>query len=193
MAKQLLYDLETTGIDFKIHAIHQISGIVLIDGEVKEEFDYRVAPHPTAVIDPEALKVSNVTEEQIKAYPANILVHKQLTGMFAKYVNKFDKLDKFQLLGYNNVKFDGDFFRVFFNHCGDNYFGSWFWNGSSDVMVLAADYLQDERHLLPNFQLRTVAAHLGIPVDTTKLHDARYDIYLTLEIYKIVSHKKPLV
>lgn len=192
MAKQLMYDLETTGLDFNKHAIHQMSGIVLIDGVEKEKFDFRMAPHPTALIEPKALEVSNVTLEQIQAYPDNIMTYKEIVLLLGKYVNKFNKLDKFQLIGYNNVKFDGDFLRAYFAHCGDKYFGSWFWNGSSDVMVLAADYLQDERHLLENFQLRTVAKHLGIEVDESKLHDAQYDIHLTWEVYKIVTHKKPV-
>lgn len=43
---------------------------------------------------------------------------------------------------------------------------------------------------MENFQLRSVAKYLGIEVDETKLHDAKYDIYLTLEIYKIVTQKQ---
>lgn len=190
MSKLFIYDLETTGTDHKQHAIHQISGIIVINGVKKQEFDFKVAPHASAVIDEDAIKVSNVTKEQIMTYPANILVHRQLLGLLGKYVNKFAKTDKFHLLGYNNKGFDNDFFRTFFNLCGDTYYGSWFWADSIDALVLASDYLQDERSKLLNFQLRTVAAHLGIPVDETKLHDAQYDIYLTYEIYKIVSHKK---
>lgn len=192
MSKLFVYDLETTGLDHKQHAIHQISGIIVINGEKKQEFDFKVAPHPTAIILEDSIKVSNVTKETIMAYPANIIVHRQLLGVLAKYVNKFNKLDKFHLLGFNNKGFDNDFFRTFFNHCGDTYYGSWFWADSIDALVLASDYLQDERAKLPNFQLRTVAAYLGIPVDESKLHDAQYDIWLTYEIYKIVNHKKEL-
>lgn len=190
MSKLLFYDVETTGTDHKAHAIHQISGIIVIDGEKKTEFDFRVAPHPTALIDEEALKVSNVTKDQIMAYEANIMIHKKLLALLGRFCNKFNKLDKYHLVGYNNKGFDNDFFRTFFNHCGDTYYGSWFWADSIDVLVLASDYLQEERSKLTNFQLRTVAAYLGIPVDETKLHDAQYDIWLTWEIYKIVSHKK---
>ncbi len=190
MSKLLVYDLETTGKEHKEHAIHQMSGMVIINGEEKQKFDFRIQPHPTALIEDEALAVSNVTREQIMAYPANILVQRQIVGMLGKYVNKYDKLDKFHLLGFNNVKFDGDFLRTFWSLCGDTYYGSWFWADSLDAMVLASDYLQNERSKLANFQLRTVAAHLGIPVDETKLHDAQYDIWLTYEIYKIVTHRK---
>ena len=40
---------------------------------------------------------------------------------------------------------------------------------------------------MENFQLKTVAKFLGVEVDETKLHDAEYDIYLTIEIFKIVT------
>ena len=190
MSKLFVYDLETTGVDHRENAIHQLSGMVVINGEKKQEFDFKIAPHPTAIIVEEAIKVSNVTKEMIMGYPPNILIHKQILGLLGKYVNKFDKQDKFHLLGYNNASFDNPFFRTFFNHCGDTYYGSWFWADPIDAMILASDYLQDERKNLLNFQLRTVAAYLGIAVDETKLHDAQYDIYLTYEIYKIVSHKK---
>lgn len=190
MSKLLVYDLETTGKYYKENAIHQMSGMIIINGEEKQKFDFRIQPHPSAVISDEALAVSNVTTEQIMAYPANVLVHRQILAMLGKYVNKFDKMDKFHLLGFNNVKFDGDFLRQLWSLCGDTYYGSWFHANEIDAMVLASDYLQDERHKMANFQLRTVAAYLGIPVDETKLHDAQYDIWLTYEIYKIVTHRK---
>ena len=91
------------------------------------------------------------------------------------------------LVGYNNASFDNQFFRAFFTQNRDNYFGSWFWADTLDVMVLASNFLRDRRHEMENFQLKTVAKFLGVEVDETKLHDAEYDIYLTIEIFKIVT------
>jgi len=189
MSKLLIYDLETTGLDPKENAIHQISGIIIIDGKIKENFNLRVAPHAGAVIEQKALDVGNVTEEQIMAYPPNILVHKELLKILKPYVNKYNKKDKFHLIGFNNSHFDNPFFRAFFKLCGDEYYGSWFWPDTPDVMCLASDYLRNERSEMKNFQLRTVAEYLGIKVEEEKLHDAVYDVYLTLEIYKIVAQK----
>ena len=53
--KLFFYDLETTGTNPGRNGIHQISGQIVIDGEVKEEFDFHVAPNPKAVIEKEAL------------------------------------------------------------------------------------------------------------------------------------------
>lgn len=185
--KQIFYDLETTGVKPYRNGIHQLAGFVVIDGEVKEEFNFHVQPNPKCTIEPEALKVAGVTLEQVLAYPPMKDVHTQFVNMLGKYVNKYDKNDKFFLCGYNNCSFDDKFLRGFFLQNGDNYFGSWFWSSSLDVMVLAAHRLASERHLMPNFKLSTVAEYLGIQISDEKLHDALYDIYLTKAIYDSIT------
>jgi DNA polymerase III subunit epsilon len=187
MAKLFFYDTETTGLYSSKHAIHQIAGAIVINGEVKERFNFRLAPHADALIDEKALAVSNVTEEQIKAYPPAEEAYKQIIKMLGKYVDKFNKQDKFFLVGFNNASFDDDFFRALFTRQGDKYFGSWFWADPIDLRVLAANHLMAERPKMENFQQRTVAKKLGIEVDETKLHDAEYDIDLTRAIYDIVG------
>lgn len=182
MAEKIaIIDVETTGTNHWQHSIHQISGMIIIDGEIKETFDFKVAPHPKAKIDPKALEVSGVTEEQIRAYPPQATVYAQLIDIFSKYVDKYDKLDKFFFAGYNAI-FDNNFVRAFFVQNGDEYFGSWFWAGCLDAMVLALYILTGVRHKMKNFQLATVAEFLGIEVDESKLHDATYDNYLTYQV-----------
>lgn len=63
--KVVFFDLETTGTLVNKHGIHQISGMIVIDGEVKETFDFKVQPNPKAEIVQEALDVAGVTKEQI--------------------------------------------------------------------------------------------------------------------------------
>lgn len=184
--KILYYDLETTGVKHWKNSIHQIAGLIEIDGKVVEEFNFNVQPHPKALIDPEALKVGNVTEEQIKAYPPMEAVYKQLVKLLSKYVNKFDKKDKFFLCGYNNAAFDNQFLRAFFQLNDDSYFGSWFWNEPLDVFILASEKFKEERAEMPAFNLKAVAQHVGIAVKDNDLHDALYDVKLTREIYKIL-------
>ena len=70
MEKLFVYDLETTGTLFWKHGIHQISGAIVINGEIKERFNFKVRPNEKAQFDEEALKVGNVTKEQIMAYPS---------------------------------------------------------------------------------------------------------------------------
>lgn len=188
--KVLFFDLETTGTFLNKHGIHQISGSVVIDGEVKEKFNFKVQPKPGAQFDAQALEVGGVTQEQIMAYPPMGVVFKQFVDMLAKYVDRYNKKDKFFLAGFNNAHFDNQFLRAWFADNGDKYFGSWFWSNSIDVMVLATPYLAAKRSEMENFKQGTAAKALGIQVDDTRLHDAEYDIEICKAIYDIVSPYK---
>lgn len=185
--KALIFDIETTGVKFWKNGIHQISGIIEIDGEVKEEFNFKVVPFKDAIIEDDALKVGGVTKEIIMSYTPMSDVYKSLIEILSKYADKYDKQDKFFLIGYNNASFDNQFLRAWFVQNGDNYFGSWFWSSAIDVMVLAAEYLKNERSQMKDFKLMTVAKKLGIRVDENKLHDAFYDLKLTNIAYKLIN------
>lgn len=189
MSKLFFYDLETTGTNPGRHGIHQISGEIVIDGKTVETFDFKVQPNPKAQIEDAALAVGGVTREQIMAYPPMGQVYTQLVAMLGKYVNKYDKTDKFHLVGYNNRGFDDNFFRGFFLQNGDNYFGSWFWADSIDVLVLASTFLAARRAELPNFKLATVADFLGIDTTAGKLHDASFDIFVTKAVFDFIMSK----
>lgn len=187
--KLFFFDLETTGVKYWKNGIHQISGEIVIDGETKEQFNFHVAPHPQCLIEEEALQVCGVTQEQIMAYPPMGNIYTQLITMLEKYVNRYDRNDKFFLVGYNNASFDNSFMKAFFVQNKDKYFYSWFWINSIDVMVLATTHLADQRALMKDFKQETVARTLGIDLDATKLHDAEYDIWLTKTIYEKIGGK----
>ena len=187
--KLLLFDLETTGTDAVKNGIHQISGKIIINGEVKETFDFKVHPKEGAVYEEKALEVGNVTKEQLEAYPAMPVVYAKVIAMLDKYVSKYDRHDKFFLVGYNNAHFDNQFFRQWFVDNGNNYFGSYFWSNSFDCMVLATPFLADKRSQMIDFRQATVAKELGVVIDVEKLHDASYDIELCHAIYDKVCGK----
>lgn len=186
--KLLFFGLETTGTYPGKHGIHQMSGMIVIDGEIKEKFDFKVRPNPQAEILDEALEVAGVTRDQILAYPPmGEVYHQFVDGILAKYVDRYNKTDKFFLVGYNNASFDNQFLRGFFLQNGDKYFGSWFWANCMDVMVLATPYLAAKRAEMKDFKQGTVAKALGIPVEDEKLHDALYDIEICKAIFDIVT------
>jgi DNA polymerase-3 subunit epsilon len=56
-------------------------------------------------------------------------------------------------------------------------------------MILATQYLLHERHKMPSFRLSRVAKHLGIEVLDENLHNAQYDIDITMQIYHKVKGK----
>jgi len=183
MSKLFFYDLETTGVRYWKNGIHQISGKIVINGKTKETFNYKVKPYKDALIEDEALEVAGITRADLQSYEEMDVVYRKLVKMLGKYVDKYTKHDKFYLVGYNNASFDNQFFRAFFTQMGDNYFGSWFWSNSIDVMVLATMQLTAVRDVMPNFKLSTVAHYYDIKVDESMLHDALYDIELTEQIY----------
>jgi DNA polymerase-3 subunit epsilon len=181
--KLFAYDLETTGTNPAQHSIHQIAAIILVDGKEKERVEIKMQPNPKAKIDPQALEVANVTMEQINTYMPFEEGYRTLIGILDKYVSRYDKKDKFALLGYNNAGFDDNFLRGLFLQNGDNYFGSWFWADPLDVRVLAMRQLLPLRPSMENFKLMTVARQMGIEVDESRLHDAVYDVEITLEVF----------
>jgi DNA polymerase-3 subunit epsilon len=181
--KNLYFDLETTGTSWFENGIHQISGIVEIDGNVVEKFDLRVQPNPSCKIEDEALAVSGITRKDLGGYMPFEDGYKTLIDILKKHCDKYDKLDKFHLVGYNNAGFDNGFLRQFFMQNGDKYFNSWFWIDTLDCMVLASQAFRKVRHKIPDFKLPTIAKGLGIEVDMDKLHDAMYDVELTREVY----------
>jgi len=189
MKKLIFFDLETTGLNPEQNGIHQISGCIEIDGEEKECFDFKVAPNPKLDISDEALKVCNKTKEEVMAYPSMDIIYKQFVSLLEKYVDKYDKTDKFFLVGYNNSSFDNQFLRNWFIQNNDKYFGSWFWPNTLDTYILATQKLLEERSKMIDFKLNTVCSFVGIEIDESKLHDAIYDIELTRKLYKIITSK----
>lgn len=186
MSKIFYYDLETTGTDYKENGIHQISAILEVDGEIKKELNLFCAPYEGCKTTKEALEVGGVTIEQLNAYPPEIEAYRSLQKELNQHCDKFDSQDKFFLCGFNNVSFDNNFLRKLWERQGDNYFGSFFWANSLDVMILASLFLKDTRHKMDNFKLSTVAKALGVIVNESKLHDAFYDLYLTREIMNLI-------
>lgn len=185
--KILFFDLETTGVKFWENGIHQISGLVCIDNEIKEYFNFKLKPFESKIIDSVALAVGGITEETLKTYADPKEVYKEFVNILAKYVDRFNKNDKFYLAGYNNASFDNQFLREFFNDNGDKYFGSWFWSNSLDVMVLASQALIEQRDRMMNFKLRSVAMAFTLDFQSDLLHDALYDVKLTKMIYDKIT------
>lgn len=181
--KIFYYDVETCGLNHKLHSVHQLSAIIEVDGVVKERLDFRIAPHPKSKFDAMAMSVGGVTPEIIKTYPELSVQFHRLKTTLLKYVSPYDKHDKFYRCGFNNAQFDNNFLLALFELNSDTSHFNLFFPESLDVLVMAASYLAPIRHTMPSFKLKRVAMTVGIAVDKTKLHDAMYDVELTREIY----------
>lgn len=180
-------DIETGGPNPN-HALLQISGAIEIDWEIKEKFNFFLKPYPD---DPEITKEASdkhgITDEYILNNPQKfeepLIVYNKLIQLLDKYVNKFDKLDKFNLVGFNIIGFDDPALRRFFERNGNQYYGSYFWYPPIDVMAIYGADWAPYRNRLPNFQLLTVAKAAGVKVDESQLHDGLYDVKITRELF----------
>jgi len=188
--KFIYIDTETTGLDPIKDDIIQLAGIVSVDG-VSEEFNFRIKPRPGNHITDAAYMAHLITDKEAQEYPPASEVLPQFMDILKKYINRYDKKDKFFFIAYSAV-FDFDFLRNFFEINGEQYFGSWFYFPPLDVMQLAAFHLMGRRAELKNFQLATVYEELiGKPLENA--HDAMADISATKEILnKIVANQKKL-
>lgn len=181
--KRLFFDVETTGTNWYRHGIHQLSGIIDIDGVYIDSFNIKLQPHPNCEILDSALAVAGVTREDIAKYQTQAEGFKEFLSFLAKYCKKFDKEDKINLVGFRNSSFDNFFLRLLFDQCGDKYYGSWFYQNTVDVATLASEYFLTRRSEIENFKLSTISKYFMIDVDETRLHDALYDVELTREVY----------
>jgi len=179
MSKVLWLDTETTGLSEK-SSIVQVAAIIVIDGKDKERFNINMRPFPEAEISPEALKITGLTEAGIKAYPDPIDQHKKITGIFNKYIQKYDKTDKFILAG-QNVSFDLTQMIRWFTRCNDTYLGSYinFKRTLDTNQIFRAFQLAGVFPELENTKLVTIAKFFGIEFNA---HDAMADIEVTRTI-----------
>ena len=179
--KILWLDVETTGLSAVKNDVIQVAGIVEIDGKVHCEFDFECQPHSFDNVQQRALDVSGRTKAELYNYEQPGVVKAELEGMFARFIDKFDKEDKFTLAGYN-VGFDDRFMREFWSKCGDQWYGSWIDYKPYDVYPLFKTYTQAAGVDVPNHKLVTAADHFGLSFGEEGAHDALGDIRVTREV-----------
>lgn len=187
---KLFYDLETTGLLPGVHGVHEIAYLIEVDEVVVASRVLHVKPFASDAIEDQALKVGNVTREMLEGYTNPIEAFNIILRDLDKHVNRYDKGQKFSLVGFNNAGFDDSHLRAFFEKCGNSYFSAYFWSGALDVMVLASEFLSKQRHKMQSFKLFRVAMQLGLEVDQDRLHGAEYDLYLTRTIYRKVTGRE---
>lgn len=179
--KRLFIDTETTGLDPKKHAIIQIAGIVDIDEQVVEEFDFSMKPIDGKLFETRALEVNGLSMDAINGFNPSAKIFSMFKSMMAQYINQFDKNDKFVFLAYN-ASFDYGFVKQWFEDHGDNYFGSYFYKYPIDIPSICIEDSIRVLNKLPNLKLESMAKHYDCSPEG-KLHDARTDIILAREVY----------
>lgn len=186
MEKILYFDVETTGLDSKKCALIQIGGIIEIDGEIKEEINLTMSPTEEDEIDESALAVIGKTRIELFEYRNQIEVYSLFKKILEKYVDKYDKTDKFKLVAHN-IQFDFNFLMEWARKNQDNYLGSLIDYKQQFCTFRVFQALKflgliENQDKLSNNKLQTLCDFLGIKLDDA--HDAMADITATMKLYK---------
>jgi DNA polymerase III subunit epsilon len=183
MKKVLWFDCETIGLDPVKNDPIQLAGLIEVDGEMVEEFNFKFQPISWENINQEALDVHKMTIDEIKTFMLPNAAHALFIDVLGRHCEKFNRADKFYPAGYN-VKVDIDFLAQWFHKLGDNYLGSWInWRALDPLPLLAFMDFQD-KIVLPNYKLETVASALNVELIA---HDALSDVRATREIYRQIT------
>lgn len=151
---------------------------------ILDEINLEMRPRSGKIIETLALEVNGYTFERLKELPPDNEVFKEFRKFLNKHINQFNKFDKCILAGYNNNFFDNVFLRHWFEENECPYYGSYFWSTTIDVLSEATRYFIHYRPALYNMKLKTVAKAIGVKIDEERLHNATYDIELTLRIFE---------
>ena len=179
--KVLYFDTETTGISPRNNEIIQFAALIEIDGEVVEEINLRSRPLKPENINPEALKVTGLSLDEMEKYPHPREAILEIKKFFERHVNKYDKGDKFFPAGHN-VIFDLDFLQAYFISQGEQYGTGAYQNWQAlDTRVLANFLCYQGKLKVPNIKLETLCQHFEIPLVA---HDALNDIKATRLLMK---------
>ena len=196
--KIIYIDTETGSPNPRNCCLLQLSGAIEIDDQIKDKFNMFIRPFPDdPPITEEAIAKHKITADIIANNPDKFIepqvAFAKFKELLQKYVDPYNKQDKYQFVGYNCQSFDDPVLRTFFSKNNDNYYGSWFWYPTIDVMQLYAAEWMPYRHNMQNFQLMTVAKTAGIKVDENRLHDGLYDVQITRELFiKRIRYYKTL-
>jgi DNA polymerase III epsilon subunit-like protein len=161
LSKQLFLDVETTDLNPILGNIKELGYIYRLNGKIKKR------------------KLYKGTERKI---------YTSFLSDLDSMVDRYDVNDKLHLIGYN-VRFDEDWLRSMFGRNRNDFYGSYMFNPSIDVMQMAGFYFMNKRKRPENFKLITLLEFFKIPFDANKLHSALYDAEKTKILFDILKNK----
>ena len=190
MAKLLFYDLETSGLSSYKHGIIELGYRYEVNGILEAEDVIKMNPRSANIeCDSKTLEFLGYTIEDLDNLDHYHIGYERFEGFLNNVVDRFDSSDKIVLVGYNNRKFDDNFLRSFFYKNNNKFFGSYFYSASIDVISMAAEACVNLDKFPPSFKLSEVAKFFDIPVKEESLHEAGYDIELTVALYNKFTNR----
>ncbi|WP_294729224.1 3'-5' exonuclease [uncultured Fusobacterium sp.] len=181
MIKIIFIDTETGGVNAEKSALIQLSGIIEVDGTEKEKFNFYIKPFENSEVNKKALEVQGRTLEELgtEKYIDESIIYQEFLEILDKYIDKYDKNDKFIVAGYN-VKFDIDILKALFERNNNKFLFSYF--NSSMLDPLYSVRLLQVAGMLPvleNNKLETWCKYFNIEL---KAHDSLQDITATKKL-----------
>lgn len=187
MNKIIFIDTETGGVNPEKAALIQLSGIIRIDKKDVEKFNFYIKPFENSEVTEKALEVQGRTLEELKTdkYVEEKEVYKQFINILDKYIDKYDRTDKFIVARYN-VRFDVDILKAFFQRHGNNFLFSYLDSSMLDPLYsIRLLQIAEVLPVLENNKLETWCKHFGIEL---KAHDSLEDIEATKKLIgKLIS------
>lgn len=182
--KLLFIDLETTGLDHERCGVIQIAGTIdyIYEGfrvETKDTFNFELKPFKGQICEAGAMKLLNTTPEQLATRTDPVFGYAELINVFDKHIDRFNKEDKFFMVG-QNPSFDYKFMDAFFKKNGSKYFYAYVNYHLLDVGIFTAMFRALGKIKCENIKLETVCKMLGVPLEA---HNAKNDIEATRNIF----------
>jgi DNA polymerase III epsilon subunit-like protein len=178
-----VFDLETTNLDHELGGIVEICILPFDDQlNIREDipaFHTFVAPEHDCVIDPLAMKINGIKQDQMRVFTWKRQVIQELFDWKEKYnIKKIDGLGQ-------NMKFDLDFYKEFTK--GISSLSGLFDHTYADTKFVAkgindAFLAKGKPKPFKNLKLETLAAYFDI--DYSNAHSAFEDCKITLQVYR---------
>jgi len=154
----VVFDLETTGLDFTTHKVTEIGAVKIKNGVIVETFSTFINPEQD--ISAEITKLTSITNEMVKDAP-----------LLEDVMPDFYKFCKNSILVGQNIQFDFGFidyysrkYNYVFNH------------EKEDTITIAKKHI-----FLKNYKLKTIAEALNVPL--INAHRAINDALCTAKVF----------
>lgn len=183
--KLLFIDTETTGLNPGVNGLVQVAGIVEIDGVIKEEFNLWMKPFKGDMINPSALETIGKTLNDLEKLGEPSIAYREIITIFDRYIDKFNKKDKFYLVG-QNPSFDKAFLDYFFNRFNNPYLYAYIFYHLIDLVAISAAFKLAGVIEIDKLNLDSMAEYFKLTRDK---HDALSDVKLTRDLFYIFIDK----
>ena len=157
----VMFDLETTGLDYISDRIVEIGAVKVVDGVIVDEFETMV--NPECHISEAATQVNGITDDMVKDAP---LIKEAMDGFLAFAGDMV-------LVGHNIEKFDLPFLQMAGARMGYGAIS----NDYVDTVILARQCMPE----MSSRSLGVLAEHFGF--DTKGAHRALADVKINQKVY----------